>query len=291
MTIHDIKTTFLNPARVMSLLLLALTLAACESMPKSEAPAEDKPAMTETGKAEAATAPTPMEASAAANTTSAANEPAVAGAKAPTIVESCKDEPYVGYEQQARESMAKGLAATEAGTYGVGFRDRDEHKKWTDTHNQLFDKINTSCQALSDCAKQNPTDKEAKCAGQAKSFAAWQGLAAQFAEKAKLAETTQPPLICSFEPNLSDAAHCFHDLASNVDTICDSAECKELSKCWNDVGYLDTAIAQAERACGFAHESLDKCHGYVEAKGRREKKFEQCKTLQGKLAISVLPAL
>lgn len=298
MTNRNRIPTLSNPARVTTLLLLALGMAACGSMPKSEAPLENKTAATETGTAETlaqaeASTPAPAETAAPSNDAAVAApaDAVVAEAKPPTIVESCKDEPYVKYEKQARDSIAKGLAATEAGSYGVGFRDRDEHKKWATTHTQLFDKVNTSCQTLSDCAKKNPKDKEAKCVEQAKTFTAWQELAAQFAEKAKLVENTLPPLICSFEPSLDDAAHCFHDLAANVDKACDNAACKELSKCWNDVGYLDTAITQAERSCGFVHESLKTCRGYVEATGRRAKKFEQCKTMQDKRHISVIPAL
>lgn len=301
MTKPNRKMTFSNPARMTGLLLMALAMAACNTMPKKEAPMEGNAAVTGTETAaapaeagapsETPAADTPAPAEALPSAPAPAEMAAAVEPTPPNIVESCKDEPYVKYEKQARESLAKGLAATEAGSYGVGFRDADEHKRWTAIHNQLFEKVNASCQTLSDCAKQNPKDKDAKCAAPAKTFAAWQELAAQFAEKAKLSETTQLPLICSFEPNLDDPSHCFHDLAANVDKACDKAECKELTSCWNGVGYLDTAIAQAERSCGFVHESLDKCRGYIEAKGRREKKFAQCKELQGKLTITVIPVL
>ena len=173
----------------------------------------------------------------------------------------------------------------------MGFRDLDEHKRWTSIHNQLFAKVNETCQAMSDCAKKNPKDKQEQCSAQAKTFGAWQKLAAQFAEKAKLSETTQPPIICSFKPNLNDPEQCFHDLAANVEAVCDTEACKELSNCWNGVGFLDAAIAQAERSCGFVHEPLDKCRGYIEAKGRRVKKFEQCQAMQGELNIEVISPL
>jgi hypothetical protein len=218
-------------------------------------------------------------------------EPKAEPAQAPAIVASCKDEPYVGYEQQARDSIAKGLTATEAAKFGVGFRDLQEHKKWTQIHSQLFTRVNQSCQVLSDCAKQNPKDKDTQCAEQASTFSAWQEMAAQFAEKAKQAETTQPPIICSFEPNLNDPQRCFHDLAANVDKVCSSEACKDLGNCWRGVGFLDAAIIQAEQACGFVHKALDDCRGYTEAKGRRVKKFEQCKALQAELKIEVMPAL
>jgi hypothetical protein len=281
-----------NTVRVLLSLLLTAGLAACANMPKSGTATEEKSAPAEAGKAAEST---PVEAAAAAGNggevAAVGAETAKAAPKAPTIVESCKNEPYVGYEKQARESIAKGLAATQAKTYGVGFRDLDEHKRWTSIHDQLFAKVNKSCQVLSECAKQNPKDKATKCAGEAKTFSSWQKLAAQFAEKAKVVESTLPPIICSFEPNLDDPARCFHDLAANVDAVCDKAECKELSSCWREVGYLDAAIEQSKLSCGFVHAPLEKCRGYTEAKGRREKKFEHCKTLQGGLKITVMPAL
>lgn len=286
---QKLKASSASALRVMLLLLLAVGLLACETMPKSETATETKQAATESAAAPAEAPASEASGSEAPAATSA--EPAAEEAKIPAIAESCKDEPYVGYEKQALDSMAKGLAATEAGSYGVGFRDRDEHKKWTEIHNQLFAKVNESCQALSDCAKQNPKDKDAKCAGQAKTFEAWQTLAGKFADKAKLSETTQPPIICSFQPNLADPERCFLELASNVEAACDTQECKELSNCWRGVGFLDAAIQQSERTCAFAREPLDKCRGYVEAKERREKKFEQCKNLQGGMDITVMPAL
>jgi hypothetical protein len=291
---RQIKATLSNTLRLMVLLLLGYALLACQTMPKQEgAEGEAKTAttgaeqMAESKQAEAASAgKADTKATAAASAESMVEEP-----KAPAIVESCKDEPYVGYEKQARASIAKGLAATQAGTYGVGFRDLGEHKKWTEIHNQLFTQVNKSCQALSECAKQNPKNKEAQCAEQAKNFNAWQEAAAQFVEKAKQSETTQPPMICSFEPNLDDPQRCFQQLAANIDKACDSGTCKTLSDCWRAVGFLDAAIAQAKRSCGFVHESLDKCRGYVEAKGRRAKKFEQCQSMQGEVNIAVMPVL
>jgi hypothetical protein len=276
----QIKATLSNTLRLVLLLLLGYALLACQTMPQQEgAEGEAKTAtteaeqMAESKQAEAVSAAAAdTEAMAAASAEPMAEEP-----QAPAIVESCKDEPYVGYEKQARASIAKGLAATQAGTYGVGFRNLDEHKKWAEIHNQLFTQINKSCQALSECAKQNPKNKEAQCAEQAKTFNAWQEVAAQFVEKAKQSETTQPPMICSFEPN--------------IDETCDNDACKALSDCWRGVGFLDAAIAQAKRSCGFVHESLDQCRGYVEAKGRRVKKFEQCQTMQDELNIAVMPSL
>ena len=292
---HTAKTTSPTLLRLL-LLLFIISLVACESMPTSKGAKEEQATETKTAQLAESTPADTATAPSDANTTAAKPQTAMESAKAeqpkaPAIVASCKDEPYVGYEQQARDSITKGLAATEAGKFGVGFRDLDEHKKWTEIHTQLFTQVNQSCQALSECAKQNAKDKATQCADQAATFNAWQELAAQFVEKAKQAETTQPPIICSFEPNLDDPQHCFHDLANNVDKVCSTEACKDLGNCWRGVGFLDAAILQAEQACGFAHTALDDCRGYTEAKGRRVKKFEQCKAMQAELNISAIPPL
>jgi hypothetical protein len=207
------------------------------------------------------------------------------------IVESCKTEPYSQYEEQARASMAKGLEATLAETYGVGFRNVAEHKKWSDTHGQLFKSVNQACNALSLCAKQHPKDKTTQCAQQAALFKAWQEMAKRFAENAKLSETTQPPKICSFTPSLEDPADCFNGLADNIDKFCTTAACKETSDCWRGIGFLDYAINQASSACGFAQQPLAECRGYVTATQRRKDKFKHCGSLQDALKITVLPPL
>ena len=207
------------------------------------------------------------------------------------IVESCKAEPYSKYEQQARASMAKGLEATTNNKYGVGFRNIAEHKKWSDTHNKLFDSVNQACAALSQCAKQHPKDKTTQCAQQAAFFKDWQDMAERFAKNAKLSETTQPPKICSFAPDLGDSADCFHSLADNIDKQCNTPACKETSDCWRGIGFLDYAINQASSACGFVQKPLAECRGYITATQRRENKFKRCGDMQQQLNITVLPPL
>jgi hypothetical protein len=294
---NNTKTILSTALPGILLLVLVFGLVACEAMPKSDQAKDETAAATKTEQSQEAsteTAPadtTTSEAVDAGAEAAAESQPEMEKPMAPTIVESCKDEPYVDYEKQARASIANGLAATNAGTYGVGFRDLDEHKKWAGIHNQLFTQVNNSCQALSDCAKNNPKDKEAKCADQAKNFSAWQELAADFAKKAKLSETTQPPIICSFEPSLDDPQRCFHQRAAKIDESCDNDACKAVSNCWRGVGFLDAAIAQAKRSCGFVNQALDQCRGYVEAKGRRVKKYEQCQTMQDELNLAVMPVL
>jgi len=208
-----------------------------------------------------------------------------------TIDVPCKNSPYSKYEKQARDSIAKGLSATTAGTYGVGFRNLDEHKKWNDTHKALFTATNQACSALSECAKQHPKDKTTQCAAQAKHFDAWQSLAARFAEKAKQSETTQPPKICSFSTNIADAPHCFHSLADNIDDTCTTGDCKKTSNCWRSIGLLDEVINQATSACTFVHTPLTECGGYVTATQRRENKFSRCVGMQKNLNIRIIPVL
>ena len=207
------------------------------------------------------------------------------------IVETCKNEPFSKYEKQARASMAKGLAALQEGKYGVGFRNVAEHKIWSNTHNKLFKSVNNACDALSQCAKQHPKDKTKKCANQASQFKQWQDTAKRFAENAKQSETVQPPKICSFEPNLKDAASCFHGLGDNIDKVCNTPECKEASDCWRGIGFLDYAINQASSACNFVRTPLAECRGYVTATKRRENKFKRCNAMQEQLNITVLPVL
>jgi len=204
---------------------------------------------------------------------------------------SCKSSPYSKYEKQSRASIAKGLNATTAGTYGVGFRNLDEHKKWSETHNALFSAVNQACTTLSKCAKQHPEDKTTQCAKEAKQFDEWQNLAARFAEKAKQSETTQPPKICSFTANLDDAANCFHALADNIDNTCTTNDCKKTSNCWRSVGFLDGVINQAASACVFVRTPLAECHGYVTATQRRKDKFERCVQMQKGLNTHIIPAL
>lgn len=289
-----------GPALFLSavLALAVLTLSACGTTPST----------TASDTAAASAQPDSAEGTATENTTtdseasqpstdgamSAAAEPEPATAVEPEpvrIVESCKDEPYGRFEQESRASMAKGLAATEAGQYGVGFRNLAEHKQWSDTHKRLFTSVNEACNALSQCAQQHPDDKTTQCAEQASHFKQWQEAAERFAQKAKLSETTQPPIMCSFEPSLTDAADCFHGLADNIDKACDSAACKKTSDCWRSIGFLDQAIKQASSACGFARTPLAECRGYVTVTQRRETTFKRCSDLQQQLSIRVIPVL
>lgn len=279
------------------LALAMLTLSACGSTPTttaSDTAADTAQPATDVAES-TTTTPEANQPIADAAISAAANvepEPATAVEPEPVrIVESCKDEPYGRFEKEARASMAKGLAATEAGQYGVGFRSIAEHKQWSDTHKRLFTSVNEACNALSQCAQQHPDDKTTQCAEQASHFQQWQEAAERFTQKAKLSETTQPPIMCSFEPSLTDAADCFQGLADNIDKACNSAACKKTSDCWRSIGFLDQAIKQASSACGFARTPLAECRGYTTVAQRRETTFKRCSDLQQQLGIRVVPVL
>jgi len=207
------------------------------------------------------------------------------------IVDSCKDEPFVNLEKQAMASLQKGLEATKAEKYGVGFRNMEDYKRWKDIHEKLFKAVNQSCEALKQCASKNAKDKEAKCGTEAYVFNEWQQRAEHFTEKAKVVEKSEPAPICSFDPNLADDPDCFHGLGDSLDAFCSAPECKEVSDCWRGVGFLDQAITQARQACGFVHQELSTCRGYVEATDRRKEKFNRCKSMHDALGMPLFPAI
>ena len=207
------------------------------------------------------------------------------------VVESCKDQPYIQYELQARQSLEKGLQATKDGKFGVGFRNLDEHKRWSETHNTLFQRVSAACETLSNCAKSHGKDKDSACAAEAKQFDDWQSLAKTFREKAQSVETTQPPLLCSLKADPDDPSSCFEDLAVNIDRACQSENCKDASLCWRAISFLDNAISQAEQSCRFAHEKLSECRAYTESTQQRKQKFSQCEEMQGRLKLQILPVI
>jgi len=298
----SLTNTFAHLLKISIALLLSASLFACASTSESESGDTAAPVSEASAggtASESAPASDTTEAAPAASDAAAPGDSTAAAAPAvepeaitpPKIVESCKDEPFGKYEKQARESIAKGLAATKADTFGVGFRNVAEHNKWSKTHSTLFKSVNDACNALAECAKQHKKDKDTECVAQAKTFATWQGLAKSFAEKAKSVETTEPPIICSLEPNLDDPADCFHGLAANITNVCDTDECKEVSDCWRGVGFLDGAITQSKKSCDFVHQKLETCRGYIEATKRREDKFKHCGELQNQLNITIFPVL
>ena len=208
-----------------------------------------------------------------------------------TITAECKQQPFVQYENQARDYIKKGWEATQAQRFGVGFRDAEEYKKWSDTSNQLFTKVSELCTAMSDCAKQGKTDSAKKCSAEADRFAHWQDLAKRFVEKVKTVETTQPPMLCSLNPSPDDLSQCFNVLADQIENTCQTAQCKETSICFRGVYFLDDAINQAKLACSYVGQKLSDCRGYVEETGRRQANFEQCLDKYRQLPVEILPVI
>ena len=284
---NQLQSAFFVPALLLSTLL---GLSACVTTGQPDSSETAKPQSSETTQPVAENNQATDEVEFVAPAAEIIPAP-VAKAEPVRIVETCKNEPYSKYEKQARASMEKGLAALQEGKFGVGFRSVAEHKTWSDTHNKLFKGVNKACDALSQCAKQHPKDKTKKCATQANQFKQWQDTAERFAKNAKQSEIVQPPKICSYEPNLKDAASCFHSLGDNIDKVCNTPACKETSDCWRGIGFLDYAINQASSACGFVRKPLSECRGYVTATQRRENKFKRCNAMQEQLKITVLPVL
>jgi len=207
------------------------------------------------------------------------------------IGESCKQQAFVEYEKQAREHIQRGWEATQAERFGVGFRDTEEYEKWSDTHNKLFSKVSDTCIQLSNCIKQNSADKEQKCASEAQRFENWQSYAKRFADKVKIVESSQPPMLCSLAPTVDEPTQCYALLADQIEKTCQTQECKDAAGCFRGVYFLDDAINQAKLACGFVGQELSKCRGYVEASSRRKAEVEQCLDQYNQLQVEILPVI
>lgn len=292
--------------KIQLIIFLGLFITACASTGSGEGDAAAEPAtMSDSGSEGAAASAAPataenangggssevtfVPADAAASTSE--NLPVIT--KAPQIVEECKKEPYADQEVKARASIAKGKQATEEGKFGVGFRNAAEFTKWSNMHNQVFTAVSQACADLSNCAKQYKTEKEKSdnCSVQANLYKEWKNVAAEFTDKVKSVESTQPPYLCSTPPAVDDLPRCYEQLAENIDKACQSDACAEASACWRSVSFLDLALNQAESACKFAHIKLDECRGYTEASGRRKAKFSQCSDLQTQSGVKVVPVL
>jgi len=277
----------------ISIIPLAALLFACTSAPSSNTVRESDQQSTNTATAKTSsqeqttTTPAPPT----TKSTKKQLESEAQQAKSPQTIASCQQETYIKDEQQARESIKKGLAATNAGKFGVGFRNTEEYQKWNEIHNMLFKKVADACASFSNCIRASKKDKNTECSQHAKIFQNWQAITKSFAAKAKTAETTQPPIICSSKPNITDAPRCFHGLAENIERDCNTAKCKEVSQCWHGVAFLDDVITQAVQSCGFVHQALSQCRSYQEATSRRENKFTKCEKLQDNLTTISYPVL
>lgn len=309
------STTFMSHLfRFQLLIFLGLALTACgaTSQAKEGDMAEDSAATTEASESmstssesaaatsdagdaviQVAEADTGSQAASMQNGSSEQIDNIPEMTKPPRIVQECQKEGYVKQEKQSRASIKKGRAATKEGRYGVGFRDGDEYKKWSNMHNLLFAEVSKACEKLSDCAKKNSKGKDKACATEAASYDEWQKTVKSFTEKVKTVEHVQPPKLCSSPPSPDDLPRCYEELADKIDKVCgeDDEECTAVSACWRSVSFLDVAINQAESACRFAHTKLSKCRAYTTSTGRRKAKFKQCGDLQKEAGIDVVPVL
>jgi len=209
----------------------------------------------------------------------------------PAIVESCKKEAFSKWEGQSRTAIKAGWEATKEQKYGIGFKNADEYKQWSETHNLVFKSISDACDDLSQCAKKHGKDKEKACAEQAATYHDWQELAKEFTDKVEAVKVTQLDDMCGIPLSLKDSRNCFESQSKNIAKHCQSEACDEVSQCWQSLAFMNDAFIQAETACKFSHIKLDKCRGYIEQEMRRKDQIESCEFMQKKLAIKFLPVL
>ena len=278
---------------VLSSLIILLSSCASGASVESTTAGDSESAPTQVSESKSvakaeAKATSVSEATAAQAEKSPAMEEAVSMAE---LGESCKQQPYVNYEKQAREHIQRGWAATQAQRFGIGFRDSAEYEKWRDTHSQLFTKVSEICEKVSECVKQNPSDKENKCASQMKRFEQWQVSAKRFAEEVKVVERSQPPMLCSLVPSVDDPSQCYTLVADQIDKTCQTPACADAAGCFRGVYFLNDAINQAKLACGFVGQKLSTCRGYIEATARRKAEVEQCVDMYNQLPVEILPVI
>lgn len=284
------------------------TPATSEAAPSSEAAAASTEAAGAAAEAQPAasdSAPAPAAETAAADAP-AAESAAAATADAkpmedlskvaeivapPPVVDSCKKEAFSKWEQQSRAAIKDGWEATKEKKYGIGFKNADEYKQWSETHNLIFKSISQACDELSQCGKKHGKDKAKACAGEAATYQDWQNLAKEFTDKVEAVKVTQLDDMCNIPLTLKDSRNCFESQAKNIAKHCQSEACDEASQCWQSLAFMTDAFIQAETACHFSHIKLEKCRGWIEQNARRKDQIESCEFLQKKLNIKFLPVL
>lgn len=207
------------------------------------------------------------------------------------IVQSCKNEPFVQHEEEARLAINQAWKDTQDGRFGYGFNGTGEYKKWKASHKELFTQTASACRNLTKCARAAGNDAEAQCLTEAKTFAAWQETSSRFTEKTRTLKVGMAPNLCTITPNSGDLSECFDRLANRIDDTCKGEECVAISQCWRSVAYLDEAIRQAESSCNFVHQALENCRSYTAASSRRLKQFNQCQSMQKEANLEILPVL
>jgi len=210
------------------------------------------------------------------------------------VIDFCKVLPYAKNKRQVKNGIKAAWDAKLAKKYGVGFRNKAEYKKWSNTQKEFFLYIFDACRSFALCeldnmknSKKNKTIKS--CGLQKATFEAWQDSAQRFAKEVKKFKTQQPAALCGLQPNNGDVSLCFKLRSSQIDDACDGAVCKELSQCWTSVAMKDDVIRQSESSCGFSGQKLSECRSHIEATIHRKDRFTACNTMQNDIDLAFQP--
>jgi hypothetical protein len=216
------------------------------------------------------------------------NTPEHAKDRPKEIIDSCLKKPYVQHEKQIKRGISDAWTATQAGKFGVGFRDKKEYTQWDTTQQGFFLYTSNACQTLALCELKNKQTKEKiSCNAEKTLFTAWQNSAKLFAEKVNLLKNQQPPALCGLQPKNTDVSLCFKQLADQIDTACTGDTCQALSQCWRSVAMKDGVIRQAESSCRFSGQKPLNCRGYIDAIKRRKARFSDCDQMQKDINLTL----
>ena len=206
------------------------------------------------------------------------------------VIKFCVAQPYAKYKKQVVNGIKQSWEKTQAGVYGVGFRNKKEYNRWNSTQKDFFLYMFDACRNLAMCEiESKKTKKKNACGVEQVKFNAWQDSAKNFADQVTSFKDTQPPSLCSLTPNEKDASLCFGRLADQIDQVCNGDVCQELSQCWRSIAIKDDVIRQAESSCGFSGQKLSKCSGYIGAVKTRKDRFNACKSMQDNIKLSIQP--
>jgi len=206
------------------------------------------------------------------------------------VIDFCKVKPYTKSKRQVKNGIKAAWEDTQAGKYGVGFRNKAEYKKWNSTQKDFFLYMFDACKSLAVCEINNKKNKKKDaCKVQQAKFDAWQSSAKLFAKKIKKLKTQQPSALCSLQPQNGDVSLCFNQRAAQIDNACDGEVCKELSQCWTSVAMKDDVIRQAESSCRFFGQKSSKCRGHIEAIKHRKEQFTKCNKMQNDINLAFEP--
>lgn len=206
------------------------------------------------------------------------------------VIDYCVKQPYAKYKKQVKKGIADAWADTQAGKYGVGFRNKKEYNQWNKTQQNFFLHMFDTCRTVALCESKNKkTGKKTSCKVEKAIFTAWQDSAKLFADKVKVLKNQQPPALCGLQPKNTDVSLCFSKRADQIDNACSGEICQELSQCWRSVAMKDDVIRQAESSCRFSGQKLSECRGYIGAIKRRKDRFTDCNNAQNDINLTLEP--